>query len=343
MPLETSADPTLGTGAAVGKYFSVVSVIPSVLLTSWVYLLLAAGALNQAPSIATLKSNNPVEHPGYLATALAFAVAIALIGHPLQSVLVQVLEGYWGDSALARNLRVSFILSHLRRIERARQRRVEGTRLRKSLAPSVSGDLNEYLHASGMLENPDAARIVVYSQAQLDAWEIVEAQYPDDRTAMLPTRLGNILRRHELRAGAAIHLPILDWATHIGMVADEAHTTYVNDQRTQLDLAVRMAASAFLAAVVTLILLWPYGWSSLLALVPYAAAVLSYRGAVVSADSYGRALRAWVDLNRTRLYSELDLPPVRTASEEREQNDRLVGLIFGQDSFESPLRQTDEG
>lgn len=56
---------------------------------------------------------------------------------------------------------------------------------------------------------------------------------------------------------------------------------------------------------------------------------LSYRGAVVSAISYGLALIAWVNLNRFRLYEALRLRDVDSADAERAQNSQLVDLIHG--------------
>ncbi|WP_344951357.1 hypothetical protein [Terrabacter ginsenosidimutans] len=161
----------------------------------------------------------------------------------------------------------------------------------------------------------------------------MSADYPSDRRAILPTMLGNALRQHELMAGAAVHLPILQWATHIGMVANPARTRYVNDQRTQVDLAVRVAASAEVGAIATFLILWPKGSPVLLTLIPYGAGPLSYRGAVVAANGYGAALRAWVDLNRFWLYEELGLPAPPDASGERKQNDALKGLLSGSDLY----------
>jgi hypothetical protein len=113
------------------------------------------------------------------------------------------------------------------------------------------------------------------------------------------------------------------------MVADLAQTAYVQDQRSQLDLAVRMCATGFIATGVTAVLMWPHGVWLLLALVPYVAAGLSYRGAVVSANSYGLALIAWVNLSRFRLYEALRLRDVDSADAERAQNSQLVDLIHG--------------
>jgi hypothetical protein len=339
MPGGASSDPTLGTKSSVGKYFGVVSTIPSVLLVGWVYFLLAAGSLHHSPSLETLSANSPRAHPGYLLATVAAAIAVALIGHPLQFALVQLLEGYWGASEFTCKWRARLVMNHLRRIERASRLGDEGERRLGQVPNPPSGSINEYLSPAGLVRDPDVAEAIVLAQAQLDACAVINGRYPEERAATLPTQLGNVLRRHELLAGAAVHLPILDWATHIGMVASPAHTKYVNDQRTQLDLAVRTAASAFLAAIITFVLLWPYGEPVLLTVAPLGAAYLSYRGAVVCAEGYGRALRAWVDLNRVRLYSELGLSPVTTAEEEREQNDRLEDLALGQDSFQATLSQ----
>jgi hypothetical protein len=119
------------------------------------------------------------------------------------------------------------------------------------------------------------------------------------------------------------------------MVADPAHTAYVQDQRSQLDLAVRMTAMGLMASVITVALLWMHGAWLLLALVPYTAARVSYRGALASANSYGLALIAWVNLNRFRLYDALKLPEVGNAAAERAQNKMLDNLILGHTAYDA--------
>lgn len=338
MSLGSGTDPTLGTGTSIGRYFSIVSVVPSVLLVAWMYALIAAGALTDGPTMEHLVENNPVAEPAYGAAALVIAVAIAVIFHPLQFAIVQFLEGYWPNTNFTRHLRTAMVVGHLQRLHRADQRQRKANERRAALPVPASRDLNEYLAPKRLEEHLAAAREVIDTQADLDAWDAAVAAYPEDLRAVLPTMLGNTLRKHELAAGAAVHLPILQWATHIGMVADPAHTRYVNDQRTQVDLAVRMAASAYVAAVATFLVLWPKGWPVLLTLVPYTAGLLAYKGAVVAANGYGAALRAWVDLNRSRLYEQLGLPAPANTCDEREQNDALADLLIGSDTYSARLR-----
>jgi hypothetical protein len=331
----SGTDPTLGTTTSVGRYFGLVSTIPSVVLAGWVYVLLAAGSWTGKPSPETLWKNNPVDEPGYLVAAVALAVALAVIGHPVQFVIVQLLEGYWGTSGVARRLHDRLVLKQLSRLARAHDLKVQRNTITVRL-PDVD-DASEYVDAETVRLRPDVAAMAVSRQALQDAADAIESRYPTDAIFTMPTRLGNVLRRHELIAGAAVGLPVLDWATHIGMVAAPEHGAYVNDQRTQLDLAVRTSAMAAVAAVFTFVLLWDEGTSVLLTLIPYLVAWVSYRGAVASAESYGLALRAWVDLNRFRLYEALGLPPVRNAAEEREQNKRLDDLRLGIDEFDMRL------
>jgi hypothetical protein len=117
------------------------------------------------------------------------------------------------------------------------------------------------------------------------------------------------------------------------MVADPRQNAYVGDRRTQLDLAVRMTSVSIVATLFTFGLLWSDGPWVLLTLVPYTAAWASYRGAIVSAEGYGRALGAWVDLNRFRLYEQLHTGPVTSADQERLINAKLERLRQGDPSF----------
>lgn len=333
MALGGGSDATLGTGSSIGRYFSIVSVVPSVLLAVWTYGLVAAGAVTDGPSLEHLAKNNPINHPGYAAAAVAAAFFIALVGHPLQFALVQYMEGYWPNTRVSRRVRTAMVMGHLKRVHHAYGQRNTARSRRNSLPETDAGDLNQYLAPMGLADNLPEAREVVDTQADIEAWASVEGSYPSNRLAVLPTMLGNTLRKHEEAAGAAVNLPILKWASHISMVADPAHTRYVNDQRTQVDLAVRVSASAYIAAITTFLILWPKGWPVLLTLIPYALGYLAYKGSVVAANGYGAALHAWVDLNRFRLYEQLGLAPPTTADAERNQNEALVDLLVGNDTY----------
>jgi hypothetical protein len=305
------------------------------MLAAWLYLLFASGSASGAPTVAELAEHSPFEHPGYLAAAVAIALLLAFVGHPLQFAMVQLMEGYWGTSQLARSLGEELILRQLSRLGRARTLGHDGEDLQNSL-PEVS-NLSQHVNARALHEQPTTARQAVRAQLMRITARIAVNKYPNEPIHVMPTALGNTLRRHEMLAGAAVGLPVLSWATHIGLVADPAHNRYINDRRTEMDLAVRMSFSSVIAAVLTFALLWNDGWWATATLIPYMVAWLSYRGAISSADAYGAALCAWVDLNRMRLYQALALQPATTITDEKMRNGKLQGLLIGV-AVDLPLR-----
>ncbi|MBY8853187.1 hypothetical protein K7G98_35110, partial [Saccharothrix sp. MB29] len=113
----------------------------------------------------------------------------------------------------------------------------------------------------------------------------------------------------------------------VGMVAGDRELGYVTDQRTQLELAVRVAFLGMVAAVVTAGVMWRHGVWLLLALVPYTVAYLAYRGAVTAANEYGTALTVMIELNRFALYERFHLKPPNSLDEERELNRYLMTLL----------------
>ena len=256
MPAGLGTDATLGTTSVVGRYFGLISTVPSVLLAGWIYILLASGAWNGAPDISTLAAHSPIKHPGALAGALALALTLAFVGHSGQFSLVQLMEGYWGSTRFGRNLHDRLVLVHLRRLAASENLAERGEDLQTELPAVASGNLSEHVSFWALATTPADAMKAIRSQTMIDQGDAIAKGYPEEGIDTLPTKLGNVLRRHELLAGKAVDLPVLQWATHIGMVADPAHNAHLSDQRTQFDLAVRMTANAALATVLTFALLW---------------------------------------------------------------------------------------
>ena len=78
-----------------------------------------------------------------------------------------------------------------------------------------------------------------YLRAQ--ALRVALRQYPDAWRRMMPTRLGNVLRRYEDKAGQQYGLDIIYIAPHLNLVALPEHREYVDDCRKGLDLACDFA------------------------------------------------------------------------------------------------------
>ena len=144
---------------------------------------------------------------------------------------------------------------------------------------------------------------------------------------IMPTRLGNVLRRYESQAGRQYSLDALQVVPHLLLIAPANHVDYINDQRSQLDLAVRMTFIALLASATALLFLWPYGVWVLVAAIPYMLAYLSYRGSVIAAGHYGSALDTLINLDRFVLYEHLRLPPPVDTKAERWRNEKMKHLF----------------
>jgi hypothetical protein len=155
----------------------------------------------------------------------------------------------------------------------------------------------------------------------------LSAGYPRDEDDIMPTRLGNVLRRHERLAGSEYGLDAITVVRHVALVAPPERLGYLNDQRQLLDLSVRMSVTSILAALIAIAALWRHGPWLLVALVPYAVAYLSYRGAVVVADEYGAAFSTMIDLDRFALYDQLRMPRPKNIEDERRQNENLVRIL----------------
>ncbi len=158
----------------------------------------------------------------------------------------------------------------------------------------------------------------------------------------MPTRLGNMLRRYESQAGSQYRMAALQVVPHLLLIAPSNQVDYVNDQRSQLDLAVRMTFISIMASATAVFFLWPYGFWILIALIPYVLAYLSYRGSVVAGFHYGSAFDTLINLNRFALYERLHLPlPVDTKAE-RLTNEMMKGL-FGYSPVVVEYKHPDPG
>ncbi|SDO90582.1 hypothetical protein SAMN04489867_0911 [Pedococcus dokdonensis] len=341
------SDPTLGTTSTIGKYFGVVSTIPSLIAAAWLYLLAVLQPWTDVIDLGRLKDVNPVKQPSHAVALIAFALVLAVVTHPIQFVLIQLLEGYWGLS------RPGIALAHRRAAVHAR-RRAAANAMHKAYNPVASATASSGLppppppsaptsgEPSGPSAPPDPAETLRHMLITSASGAVV-ASYPRNPATVLPTRLGNVLRAYESRGGVAVGLPLLNWTTYIGLVAEPSHTAYVQDQRQELDLAVRMTGVGAFCAGVTALALWPHGAWVLLSFVPYAATWISYRGALSAAHAYGQACEAWLYLNRFKLYEQLHLNLPTTSREERAIGKRLAEMVAANPFFEQEYAHASDG
>jgi len=306
------ADVAAATRESIGRYFSLVSFIPSTLLVGYVFVLLTSGAAHGNPHPALVV--RAVSHLSLVGVAalILLSVSIGLVLHPLQFAMVQLLEGYWGTGTVAQRARSARIWWHWRRLSalRAQSRYYEG---QLKSRPAAHQDLHPLERIAMTSRRDEANRLTTDQPRLLDQ--------------MMPTRLGNVLRYYESAAGAPYKLSAIRVMPYLARVASPEDMNYVNDQRANLDLAVRLCLVSVISFVVSLALLWRDGLWLLAALIPYMLGLLSYRGAVVAAAEYGRALGSVIALNRFALYERLHLSLPLDTSKERERNTTLGYIL----------------
>jgi len=318
--LEAAATSVAST---IGRYFNVINTVPSLFLVVLFFVLLNSGAWSGPPDFArSWEALSALGIGGTLLLVLA-TLALSLVLHPLQFTLVQLFEGYWGLNEFARNASRLRILYHRSRLEKLKDESMRA--------------------GSALLAGAEDGSGIYWKNVANEADRLI-GRYPDDEGEIMPTRLGNMLRRYERSAGAVYNLDAITVIPLIALVAPADQVEYFEDQATKVELAVRTVVTALIASAMSVAFLWWHGWWLMIALVFYGAAYLAYRGAVISAESFGQTLGVLIDLNRFELYRRLRLPLPKTANDERRDNPRLIASLRGkkyQFDYEDPKIVTD--
>jgi hypothetical protein len=145
----------------------------------------------------------------------------------------------------------------------------------------------------------------------------------------MPTRLGNVLRRYETETRDLFGLNPVVVLSYAGLVAKPQERAYLDDQRSSMDLAIRMTLIWAICALISVFALWDDGAWNVIVLAFYALILLSYRGAVRTATFYGGAITNIVTLSRWRLLEAFRLPIPGTSDAERTQFQDLTAWLQG--------------
>lgn len=283
-----------------------------------VVALVAAGAPHKRPSIDAFQAAfNSADLAAWL-TMAAVVVGVGMLLHPFQFAMTRVLEGYWGPTSIGIHAMYTRATLHLDRRRRLQDGAIDSDE-EASRPPWQSERPSE---DSDWVAIEDRIRL----EANLEAGELRDAasRYPADDFRTLPTRLGNTLRRYEDAIGEPYGLDAIAVAPHLMLIADPEHTAYVDDARTDLDLATRFVFAWLILATVSFALLWPYDAWIAIPLAAYSGAWASYRASIAAADEYGTALQVLVDLNHHLLAERLRT--LQPGSLQVQRNQRLSSL-----------------
>lgn len=180
----------------------------------------------------------------------------------------------------------------------------------------LAKDLLDATHAKSQ-EPDEVASLAAAHELRRRYW------YPP-ASQVVPTTLGNAVLAAVGGAGARYGLnPVLTWPRLYPLLTGEVRGL-VNDRRLVLDTTIALVPAWAMSALGWLALLIPArSWLALAAVLPAAAAYLTYRGAIARARAYGEALEVAYDLCRFSLYQALHLPLPRSLAGERKLADRV--------------------
>ncbi len=328
-------DAALSVGQRIGRYFNLVSMIPSLFLVLWIYVLVCSGALSGGPSLEHMRAQLSAHWSVGTVLGLVLAsFAIAMVLHPLQFVTTQVLEGYWGTTPLAiAAMNIRIVHHRKRRRELRRQagynrRALLNAWLRRHPEWKEYSEKELEVRVGNQMKSEQGDPLIMHLIARQEALHRAE-QYPSDDSRILPTQLGNVLRHFEDSAGTQYGLDAITISPHLHLVAPDRHLDYLKDAREDMDSSIRICTVGLVAAVLTVAILLRYGSWLLWALVPYGVSYLAYKGAVSAAESYGNVIATIIDLDRFLLYDSLGLYQPRDTDEERRNNAKLMQVLAG--------------
>lgn len=343
---------TLTVGNRIGRHFNIVSMLPALFLVLWTYALIASGAWRNAPDLKSMTARTSHWSLAGVAWLIVATLLVALFLHPLQFAMTQLLEGYWGDSSVAIGA-MKLRIVHYRKRQRQlieqtghhddvlQQRfdqllREQFMEAKRSGAARESGDPDKWnkevldRKQIDLLNSERGDQLIVHVVSKEAAERRLE-RYPKERSRVMPTRLGNALRRFEDAAGSQYGLGVILTAPHFSLIAPDEHTRYVRDSRQQMDATISLCAVSFLATIIAVVFLLTDGLWLLVSLIPYTLAYVAYRGAMAAADEYATAVTTMIDLNRFQFYESLRIDAPRDTKEERATNMQLMTLLEGED------------
>lgn len=343
---------TLTVANRIGRQFSIVSMLPALFLVLWTYALIASGAWRNAPDLKSMTARTSHWSLAGVAWLIVATLLVALLLHPLQFAMTQLLEGYWGNSSVAigaMKLKIVYYRKRQRQLKEQsghhynvlRQRvdqllREQFMEAKQSGAARESDDPDKWnkevrdQRKTYLLRSERGDQLIVHVVSR-DAAEKRLGRYPQEINRVMPTRLGNALRRFEDAAGSQYGLDTILTAPYFLLIAPDEHKRYVRDSRQQMDTTISLCTVSFLATIIAVVFLLTDGLWLLVSLVPYALAYVAYRGAVEAAYEYATAVTTVIDLNRFQLYESLRIDAPRDTKEERAANMRLMTLLGGED------------
>jgi hypothetical protein len=280
-----------------GLRFVRVNLLPTGTLTLFTIALVVSGAPNDPPDWNRLNTAMSALDV-WDSTGIGLLIVLVSFGlETVQTPIVRLFEGYWGDTKPMRWL--------------ADKRSEHWQNKRKRLVKMSYS------------KNPDDRESILRADRRL------QAEFPAS-TRVLPTRLGNVLRAAEDSVGQRYGLQtVAVWPRlypFLGVTLNAA----LDDVRDRLDMSLRWSCYLLVGSIVSAALLFQHLLWWLLPAALILLALGAYGSACATAKNYGVLLATAFDLHRFDMLRAMRISLPTDEAEEQATGEALSAFLTGQ-------------
>ncbi len=314
------------TAAVFGRLF-LVGLLPNAIFAAYLWILIASGAFHAATSPLSLAAlAGPAfktDAGGLLLFALVVMLATALL-QPLQIRMVRIVEGYWQGGRWSSGAYKVGVRRHGRRYAKMVRRLGAG--------PPPDDDALCRRPVADQIRDQRAHR---RAQARAARARAALFMYPPEGKDLLPTMLGNVLRRHEAIAGDRYQLTAVHVWPHLYPHLSDRLAAEYHAATDALDSSVNLLLTLTLMSVFGMVALRDDEWLLVIPAILAGLAFTAYRSAIASAQGQGRLLAVAFDQHRFDMIRSMHLELPATPAAEAQRNhflsDYLVDLAMARE------------
>jgi hypothetical protein len=309
-----------GTKALGGERFSLVSLLPTTLLVGYVSFLWASGLYARRTvnlgGVVTMIGKNA----GWAVFAVFGIFVVSVLLRPLQISLVWMLEGYWDRTPVLKWIEPLALERHLRR------RRAAEVTADQEIEPGISTLLQSVIQDRRRVRRQQIRRR--RAELRMDRYpEVREHEADADEIRMMPTMLGNALRKGEDDAGDRYGLDFPTIAPRLYPHLSGTISTEIGRNFDAMESGASLTIVFLLAAASSVPLLWRGDAWFLAVPIALLLALLAYLGTLRTAREHGLLLASAVDLHRFDMLAKLRYQLPETVDDEWELNQQLSAFL----------------
>ena len=314
----------VGGRALGGTRFTLINVFPGGLVLLTVLATYRSGAYGSGKVDVSDVIPSSISI-GQVAIVVIAALLLGVLAQPFQVGLVRALEGYgWAGKVPTLLLEIA-IERHIRRLRLADRR-----------AQDAMADPPANLSIAEAVRYDKAARRA--DRLRQRASDIIDS-YPDEERVM-PTLLGNVLRRTEDTAGGRYELPTMAAYPRMYPYISPKLEAAIRQQLDLIDTTSALCVSMVLSATATLPVAIRLDSWSLLPIAFLLLAILSYQGAIRAAAWHGVLLCTAFDLHRFDLTAAMHFHLPVGPRQELSFNRKLRRFLLGEQSLTEAFART---